>query len=208
MLGVFIHQEGHASRWQDADDVRKKSARVSQDASMERREEEAAAPPPVDDRYSPLVESDPALLLPDLADNVGGRVVDGTSTNLLKADPHNLIRVGGSTGKHLGGSREEKVIHIAKLFLAVVATPMLQLLVGRELDGSVGNAEQGRDQTTIEAPNTLFGPDVLRAMGNALVSARSTATSRQHTRLDDPDGVGRDSRENTYAGQSDARQQQ
>jgi len=75
--------------------------------------------------------------------------------------------------------------------LAVLVVGVLHLLVGHELDGSVGDAQHAGHKAAVQASHSLLLVDLAQGVDHALVlgTARGIALQAK-TRLHHPDGVG------------------
>lgn len=149
---------------------------------------------------SPFVKSMQAFVHPHLLDDIRRTTIRLAGIIRLQAGANNLIGIGDATGKHLAHGAQGEIIPIAEFVggAQMGASLVLELLVGHELDGAVGHAEQGRQQAAVEATRALGLQDGAHAMRDALVGAGGVAAGGEHACLDDPDGVGADRGEDAF----------
>ena len=122
----------------------------------------------------------------------------------LESRPHHLVWVGHGSSKDLANRAQGQEVHVGEFVLASSgrAPAVLQLLVCHELDRAVRDTEQGRHQPPVEALDTFRRPKMCRAMPYRLVCAWGVLSRRQHTRLDHPYRIRKESRQYTRSSRS------
>ena len=120
---------------------------------------------------------------------------------VLQAGPYHLVGVGDDGGEELAEGGAGEVGAGAQLLLPRQAVPpdvaLLQLLVGHELEGAVGDAEDARNEAAVEATDALEAVHLAEGVDHAAVALGGVdgqlvevAVLEAEPGFDDPDGVG------------------
>lgn len=185
---VFVDQEGDAGRWDDSNEVRSESAKSLSVHHIVSHMDHGSWT----GIYTPSVESHGTLVLPDLFDYIHRTSVPCLRIVGLQTRTHDLVRICDAPREDLAYSAQVEVIDVSQTLRSVGpprAPAVLQLLVRHELDGTVADAEERRQEPPIKALDALRLVQIVRAVRDGAVRARRVARRRQHARLDHPDGV-------------------
>lgn len=165
VLDILVDQKGHPRRRHDSDDA----------------------------RHKPPIEPPDPFLPPGLADHApdaASEVLVGLV--VLQTAAQDLVRVRDGPGDELGGAGEEHGGLGRERRGGIRARGRVHALGGfvdGELDGAVGDADEGDGQAAVEAPQTLGSVDVPRAGRHGRVRALGGPVAGEHAGLDDPDRV-------------------